>query len=163
MPVKFDCFLFSCFVMFPIFISGKMPSCLAFECSSKKFERKKVFIKFPIQKRKRPEQLSGPQYGKCKDQCKHVWSGKDKICCSDHFHKDCFKRNFRSELKPNHSKKLSTDLVDGVIPTIFKHKVYDFINMDGTSMPPLKESASRKRTLENERVPVINNIVLKIN
>ena len=65
-------------------------------------------------------------------------AGKDKVCCSDHFHKDCSKRNFRSELKPYYSKKLNTDLVDGAIPTIFKHKVYDVINMDGTSMPPLK-------------------------
>ena len=51
-----------------------MPSCLAFECVVllEKFKRKKVLIKFPIQKRKRPEKLSGPQYGKRKDQCKHI-------------------------------------------------------------------------------------------
>ena len=103
-----------------------------------------------------------PQYGNRNAKI-NVNTFEDKVCCSDNFHKDCFKRNFRSELKLYHSKKLSTDLVDCAIATIFKHKVYDVINMDGTSMPPLKESASRKPMLENERAHIINNIMLKIN
>ena len=143
-----------------------MPSCLAFECSSTtgKVREKKSFHKIPNPKK---EKARASQWihnmGNAKIEVNKFEASKDKVCCSDHFHKNCFKRNFMSELMPNHSKKLSTDLVDGAIPTIFKHKVYDVINMDGTSMPPLKESASRKRTLENERAQVINNIVLKIN
>ena len=108
-PVKFDCFLFSCFVMFLIFILGKMLSCLAFECSSTtgKFERKKSFHKIPDPKteKARATQLS-TIWGNAKINVDTFEAGKDKVCCSDHFHKDCFKRKFRSELKPYHSKKI---------------------------------------------------------
>ena len=54
--------------------------------------------------------LVDPQYGNRNAKI-IVNTFEDKVCCGDNFHKDCFKRNFRSELKPYHSKKLSTDLV----------------------------------------------------
>ena len=79
---------------------------------------------------------------------------RNRVLCSDHFHSSCFERNMQSELLDKDDfpqrKKPNRKLIDGAIPTIFKHKVYDEINMDGTKVL-LKESASRKRSLDLER------------
>ena len=45
------------------------------------------------------------------------------------------------------------NLCSGAVPTIFKHKVYDEINMDGTLVVN-RPSASHKRTLQLERSQV---------
>ena len=77
-------------------------------------------------------------------------ASKDKVVCSDHFHEDCIKRDLRFELMSGKNKsKKRRELVTGAVPTIFKHKTYDVINMDGTVVAS-KKSASRKRTLKLE-------------
>ena len=44
-------------------------------------------------------------------------------------------------------------LILGAAPTLCKHKIYEEINIDGTKVAS-KPSASRKQTLELERVEV---------
>ena len=62
-----------------------------------------------------------------------------------------------SELLTNDDWRKKKKLRPGAIPTMFKHKVYDVINLDGTTVS-FKSSASQKRrsTLErtNERSTV---------
>ena len=72
--------------------------------------------------------------------------------CIDHFHADCFERNLMSEFLTNDDwrKKNKLRLRAIELPTMFKHKVYDVINLDGTTVS-FKSSASQKgrSTLES--------------
>ena len=134
-----------------------MPFCLAFGCSnaSGRNVKNKGFFKIP-----------DPKIQKYREQCKrwlHNMGNSEydinnfvakqyRVICSDHFHPDCFKRDLKRELCPDYKEtRVKRELVDGAIPTLFKHRNYDQINMDGTkimSRPP------SKRTLEMERANV---------
>ena len=51
-----------------------------------------------------------------------------------------------------------TKLKPGAIPTIFKHKIYDKINIDGAIIPN-KQSTSRKRNLDLQHKQVISQYI----
>ena len=54
------------------------------------------------------------------------------VLYEDHFHKDCTKRNLMYEhfnMQPG-----KRELVEGAVPTIFAHQIFDQINMDGNSI-----------------------------
>lgn len=74
---------------------------------------------------------------------------RSSVVCSDHFHPLCFERDIRSEICPSFKKKVK--LVPGAIPTIFKHRTYDQINIDGTVCSNRKAT---KRSMEMERTEV---------
>ena len=113
-------------------------------------------------------QIPDPKVQKYRDQCarwlhnmgnakyniKNFEARTHRVVCSDHFHPDCYKRDLRAELCPTMYDPNKRSLMDGAIPTIFKHQTYDQINMDGTKImfrPP------SKRTLEMERADVSNS------
>ena len=73
--------------------------------------------------------------------------GNSSYLCEDHFHKDCFARNLKAELLHLPQKK---SLVPGALPALFKQRVYDVINMDGTSAAPM--SLKLRRIKESEEV-----------
>ena len=76
--------------------------------------------------------------------------------CIRHFHADCFERNLMSDLLTNHDWRKKKKLRPGAIPTMFKHKVHDMINLDDTTVS-FKSSASQKRrsTLEGTEINYI--------
>ena len=84
---------------------------------------------------------------------------KDRVVCSDHFHPDCFKLLRQTSLA---KKKKRKELVPGAVPSVFVHKVYEEINMDGTKVAS-KPAASRKRTLELERTQVNKSCLVLCN
>ena len=68
------------------------------------------------------------------------------VVCIDHFDPVCIQRDFRSEMVPSFRKNIK--IVPGAIPTIFQHKFYDQIDIDGTLSLNRRPS---KRVLEQER------------
>ena len=129
--------------------------CLAVGCTSftgKKNVEKKSFYRIPnpLNEYKRAARWMHNMANSSLDINNFV-ATKDKVVCSDHFHTDCFKRDLKYELMPTYKQK--RDLVSGAVPTIFKHKVYDAINIDGTFVVN-RLSASHKRTLQLERSQV---------
>ena len=56
--------------------------------------------------------------------------GRDKTLCEDHFQDDCFKEDLQAKLMGYKPKKL---LRQGAVPTIFKHKIFEQINIDGST------------------------------
>ena len=72
---------------------------------------------------------------------KHYNFTKDRVVCEDHFHPDCFKVDMKAKLL-NYEPRSKT-LVPGAIPTIFSHKVYAQINMDGTVVTTRPKRAKR--------------------
>ena len=140
-----------------------MPTCLAVGCSNttgklKDKEKPKSFHRIPDQLKNR---LLCERWLNNMDNAKwninNFKANKNRVLCSDHFHTNCFARDLMSELldkdKFQQRKKRDRKLVEGAIPTIFKHKVYDEININGTKVL-LDESASRKRSLDLERKDV---------
>lgn len=129
-----------------------MPTCQAFGCANttgKMKDKKTNFYRIPDPKKNR--QLCASWLNNMRNakwNIKNFKSSNNLLVCGDHFHSSCFKRNLKNELCKDHPKSCMK-LVDGAIPTIFKHKVYDKINIDGTTVH-LKESGSRKRSLELE-------------
>ena len=131
-----------------------MPMCLAADCTSftgKKNVDKKSFYRIPnpLNVYKRAARWIHNMANSSLDINKFV-ATNDKVVCSDHFHPDCFERDLKYELMPTKQNKPRRNLCSGAVPTIFKHKVYDEINMDGTLVVN-RPSASHKRTLQLER------------
>ena len=111
----------------------KMPSCLAFGCNNTSGRIKgKSFFKIPDPKKHR-ELCSRwlHNMGNSKWKINNFIPSKDRVLCSDHFNPSCFKRDLKAELCPLYQKKIA--LVEGAIPTIFTHRTYDQINLDGTT------------------------------
>ena len=54
---------------------------------------------------------------------------KGRVVCSDHFHANCFEVDMMANVMGSTSKR--RNLKSGAVPTIFKHKTYDMINMNG--------------------------------
>ena len=77
------------------------------------------------------------------------------MVCEDHFHPLCIKDDIKARVMGLVPKKKA--LVDEAVPTIFKHKVYEEINMDGTKV--LKRNTSLKRKVEVERTDVSYSVI----
>ena len=74
---------------------------------------------------------------------------RNSVLCEDHFHKDCIKRNLMYEhfnMQPG--KK---ELVEGAVPTIFAHQIFDQINMDGTKVLLTRHVSENKRKQDTEK------------
>ena len=137
------------------FFTAIMPSCLAFGCTNTTGRTvEKSFYKIPNPKNEKARASRWlHNMGNARWTVNNFVASKDRVLCSDHFHPDCFKRDLKFELMPHLMKTKKRDFVPGAVPTIFPHKVYDEINMDGTKVVK-KLSVSRKRTLELERSQV---------
>jgi hypothetical protein len=121
-----------------------MPYCQAWGCQSKPDDHAgKSFFQFPKPDNE-PERL-----GRWLHNCgtgftitTFTWN-KNKKVCSDHFHAYCFEENMRSQMLGYKSKP---HLKAGAVPTIFRHKTHEMINMDGEMTPHKPSIASAKRT-----------------
>lgn len=80
--------------------------------------------------------------------------GRDKTLCADHFHEACFKEDLQAKLMGYKPKKL---LLPGAIPTIFKHKTFNQINIDSSTVV---KRARSKRQHDSERSEVLSLFVL---
>ena len=74
---------------------------------------------------------------------------------SDHFHEDCIKEDLRAKYMGH---KPTVHLKEGAIPTIFGYRVYDEINMDGTTV--LSRSTLTKRSQKREHRQVCSMCLL---
>lgn len=131
-----------------------MPYCAAFGCTNQTGkEKNKNFYQIPDPKQEKQRSASWiHNIGNAKYDKKRFIKSKDRVVCGDHFHPDCFQRDLKFELKL--TKKEKKTLVPGAIPTIFAHKIYDHINIDGTTVSK-RPLHSLKRTKELERSQVI--------
>ena len=122
-----------------------MPSCQAWGCAntSGKTAVKKHYHKIPeppkeIQRAERWLHNIGtghtPQTFKF---------GSSKVVCSDHFHPNCYEEDKIAKTLGIESKKVALKV--GAVPTIFKHKIYDEINMSGETVPLQYSEHIRKR------------------
>ena len=135
-----------------------MPTCKAYGCSNRtgRLEVKKSFFMIP-----RPvnedEKLRAARWlhniGTGHTVANYKF-GKDVTLCEDHFDPICFKEDLMTKLTGIKPKTVRKDLVSGAVPSIFKHKVYNVVNMDGTQI--LQRPTSIKRREEIERDEVCN-------
>ena len=144
-----------------------MPSCLAFGCANTNGRSVEVsFYRIPDPKKDKARAARWlHNMGNSTWKISNFVATKDRVVCSDHFHPDCFKRDLKFELLPQTSqakKKKRKELVPGAVPSVFVHKVYEEINMDGTKVASTP-AASRKRTLELERTQVNNYCLVLCN
>ena len=72
--------------------------------------------------------------------------------CSDHFHNDCFEENMMAKLLDYVPTKKK--LKPGAVPTIFAHKTFDIINMDGTVVLTTRSIGLELKQQERERKEV---------
>lgn len=136
-----------------------MPSCLAYQCANttgRTNEKKGFFIvPRPVN---RTEKLRATRWlhniGTGLNINKFTF-GKNSVVCEDHFHPLCIKDDIKARVMGLVPKKKA--LVDGAVPTIFKHKVYEEINMDSTKV--LKRNTSLKRKVEVERTDVSYSVI----
>ena len=80
-----------------------------------------------------------------------VKNANSKVC-SDHFHPDCFEVDMMAHVmkyEPTRKK-----LKPGSIPTIFAHKTFDIINMDGTVVLNTRSIGLESKQRERERKEV---------
>ena len=80
---------------------------------------------------------------------------KNKKVWGDHFHKNCYESNEIAETLGYSPIRLK--LKPGALPTIFSHKMYDVINMNGEVMPPKASAATLKRSKCTSNTEVSNN------
>ena len=100
-----------------------MPYCQAWDCQNK------------------PEDHAGKNLHNCGLGWTIVtfkWNRNKKVC-SDHFHPKCYEEDMMAKMLGGKPK---VRLKAGAVPTIFSHKTYDTINMDGEMMPPQPSAAS---------------------
>ena len=128
-----------------------MPTCLAPGCSHTTGKVKKKFFPFPKPNNEAEKERVKKWFANLKTGLKveSFQFGHNSVLCEDHFHPNCFARDFQAELMNTPLKK---KLVTGAIPTIFKHKIYDQINVDGTSAIPRETSRKRQLGKESEEV-----------
>ena len=139
-----------------------MPTCLAYGCSNTTGRVKnKRFYKIPDPKKERQHAVrSLHNMGNSKFSVSNFISSRNKVLCEDHFHINCIKRDLEFEMMGSSSGFPKRELVEGSIPTIFSHKVYDQINMDGTVV--LNRPEPRKRTMAMEQTQVRSCYMLYI-
>ena len=133
-----------------------MPTCKAYGCknSTGKGEKKSFFM-IPRPKCK-DEKLRCLRWllhniGCADVDIERFKFGKDTVVCEDHFHPDCIKKDIISPEQLKKRKK--KELIPGAVPTIFVHKTYDDINMDGTKcLQQRSSSVKRSKELEHSEV-----------
>lgn len=81
--------------------------------------------------------------------------------CSKHFRPDCFKENRMAKVLGY--TPISKTLKPRSVPTIFDHKIYDIINMDGTVAVTSRSFELDVKNQEKERVEVSVRIFQLIN
>ena len=74
---------------------------------------------------------------------------RNSVLCENHFHKDCIKRNLMYEHFNKQPRK--KELVEGVVPTIFAHQIFDPANMDGTKVLLTGHVSDNKRKGDAEK------------
>ena len=135
-----------------------MPSCQAYGCSNTTGKANgKRFYSIPNPKKKNEKTRAatwlhniGTGYNVHNFNVHNFKFGNTKFVCSDHFHQDCF-NHVKRELIEKYvdPSKCYLELLPGAVPTIFKHRVYDLINMDGKKVYGLKifltQTQSRRR------------------
>ena len=87
-----------------------------------------IFIFLTKKKKTKPEQKDGSIILE-QDYTVESFYSKGKVVCSDHFHANYFEVDMMANVMGNTSKR--RNLKSGAVPTIFKHKTYDMINMNG--------------------------------
>ena len=131
-----------------------MGYCQAWNCKNKPADKcGKSFFQFPksdTERERLQRWLHNVGTGFTVDN--FVWNTNKKVC-SDHFHPNCFEENRMAKIL-GYETKPALKLKPGAIPTIFSHKTYDSINMDGETMPPELSvtSAKRSKLVEHEQV-----------
>ncbi|XP_057311857.1 uncharacterized protein LOC130649569 [Hydractinia symbiolongicarpus] len=136
-----------------------MPSCLAYGCSQTtgRVTAKKSFFMIP-KPVNTTEKLRAAQWLHNIGTGLNVETfpfGKNKVVWEDHFHPDCIKDDLKGRLTGIPSKR--KELLCGAVPTIFKHKTYEFINMDGTTV--LKRDSSLKRKMQEECLHTVKKLL----
>ena len=128
-----------------------MPSCNARGCGNTSGRIKgKSFFKVPDPKKNRESCARWlHNMGNAKWNVNNFVLTSNRVVCSDHFHPLCFERDLKAELCPLFKRR--SNLVHGAIPTIFKHGIFDEINIDGTKSLFVRP---QKRSLELENTEV---------
>lgn len=121
-----------------------MPSCIVPGChnnTGKPTTEPKSYHQVPDPQKNYPlcerwlNNISNPKYNINK-----LVASRSRLVCSDHFHSNCFVRDLKLELLDKDQfplrKKPNTILVEGSIPTIFKNKIFEEININGTKALP---------------------------
>ena len=133
-----------------------MPTCAAHGCvnTTGRLKEKKSFFRIPrpvkeSEKKRAAKWLHNMGMGQ---NVKTYVFGQDKVLCQDHFHPSCLKEDMRAKILGYKPKKEKQELLPGSLPTIFKYKIFDQINMDGTKV--MSRGTSLKRTQEMEREEV---------
>eukprot|EP00111_Clytia_hemisphaerica_P000057 TCONS_00000137-protein len=143
-----------------------MVLCQAFGCSNKSSGSKaikgKCFFKIPDPKKERDRCSRWlHNMGNAKLTINTFEAARHRVLCSDHFHSKCFERDLKAELCPlyntNDGPARAKRLIDGAIPTIFDHQVYEQINMDGTT---ISSRQPRKRISDMERADVVKKLLV---
>ena len=136
-----------------------MPSCLAYGCSNTSGRLgnvKKSFFRIPKPTNK-AESLRAARWlhniGTGRDIKKFAFRGY-QVVCGDHFHPDCFERDLQAELLGYTPK--AKKLLPGAVPTIFSYKIFDQVNMDGSTVSTT--SSSEKRENKQETIQVCDGI-----
>ena len=125
-----------------------MPTCAASKCTSTTGQCSKQFFHFPNPKRNASEKERGTKWlhNMGINNSGTFSFTRTKMLCENHFHSDCFKVDLKAKLLEGKDKKL---LIEGSIPTIFPHKEFDQINIDGTNVKK-KRQLSLKRSRISE-------------
>ena len=134
-----------------------MPTCKAVGCknSTGKVKGKKSFFMIP-----RPKDDSERQrcirwlhnINRADLTIANANFGKDCVLCEDHFHPDCTKQELVDPVAELGGKRARKELKPGAVPTIFQHKTFDEINMDGTKVLFRTSSLQRSRNVDHSQV-----------
>ena len=124
-----------CFIAFV-----RMPTCIAYGCSNtaKKSDIKRGFFQVPFRKNKEEKKHAARWLH-------NIGSGYVRTI----FILTALKEISKAEML-NYRAKMK--LRPGAVPTIFKHRVFDQINMDGTVVSSRVGSAKRIKRLEDNTV-----------
>ena len=115
-----------------------MVYCQAYGCTNrpetdriKNVKRNYFVIPNPIREQQRCERwLHNIGTGK---NVKTFKFNKNNVVCSDHFHPNCIQEDRMAKTLGYEPKRAV--LVPGAVPSIFDHKVFDVINMNGEEVP----------------------------
>ena len=117
-----------------------MPTCQACKCTNTtgKTTKRKSFFKIPeprnaTQRKWAQQWLHNMSIGQ---DIKTFKFSRNSVLCENHFHKDCRK---------------IVELVEGVVPTIFAHQIFDPVNMDGTKVLLTGHVSDNKRKGDAEK------------
>ena len=127
-----------------------MPSCQSYGCSNKSSGKRRnlnvSYFHFPDSKKDKARAERwlhniGTGYSV------ESFNFKGKVVCSSHFHANCFEVDMMANVMGYTSKR--RNLKSGAVPTIFKHKTFDMINMNGEVVAKSRESC--KRIIQSEQ------------